>query len=97
MVTFFLAFATVVMRSFYLLEDIDALPFMIENILPAVCSSASVTNIIYLLFVPCCIASCNHHFVCVWSHLLHEEGYVCNMLYVPILGTWGKRFNSSYT
>jgi len=50
-----------------LLEDIDAISFMIENMLSAVCSSASVTNVIYLVFVPCFIIRYNHHlqFVCV--------------------------------
>lgn len=85
-VTFFLAFATVVMRNFYLLADIDALSFMIENMVSAVYSSAFVTNIIYIVFVSCCIVSCNHHFG-VWSHLLHEEDYVCNML--CICQYWG--------
>ena len=34
------------MRNCYVLQDIDALFFMVENMLSAVCSSASVTNII---------------------------------------------------
>jgi len=42
----FLAITTVVMRNCYVLQDIDALFFMVENMLSAVCSSASVTNII---------------------------------------------------
>ena len=61
MVTFFLAIVTVVMHNCYLLEDIDALSFLVENMLSAVSSSASVKNIIYLVFFPYCIVSYNPH------------------------------------
>lgn len=50
------------MCNCYVLEDIDALSLMVENML-----SASVTNVVYLVFVPCFIIRYNHHlrFVCV--------------------------------
>lgn len=59
--------------------DIDAVSFMVENMLSAVCSSASVTNVIYLVFVPCFIIRYNHHlwFVCVCVHIYSMKKIMC--------------------
>lgn len=55
------------MCNCYMLEDIDSLSFMGGNTLSAVCSNASVTNVIYLVPVPSFTVRYNHHlwFVCV--------------------------------